>query len=811
MKKIFTILLLNSLIALANFAVGQNYSVTGKVAENETGEALGKVKVYVQGKNVSAVTNEDGTFELKNLSSGTYKISAFLLGYATQTVSIQIKSSDKKVNFTLPLLESTLDELEVTGEQELNSITRLNAVEKTAIYASKKNEVILPNNLAANLATNNSRQIYASVPGLNIWESDGAGLQLGIGARGLDPNRTSNFNVRQNGYDISADALGYPESYYTPPTEALQKIELVRGAASLQYGTQFGGLLNFIIKKGPKDKAIEVTSRQTLGSFGFFNSFNSVGGTVKKLNYYTFYQHKQGDGWRPNSQFDLDMWYGGVNWNPVSKLKINLEYTYMKYLAKQPGGLTDAMFNEDPRQSIRDRNWFRVNWNLFSLSFYYDISDNLLLNVRNFGLIGGRDALGNLQRIDRVDDNTERNLFVDDFKNFGNETRLIYHYNTFNQPSALLTGIRFYKGDTQRMQGNGSAGSDADFHFLNPESLEDSDFDFPGYNFSAFVENVFNLSEKLSITPGLRFEYINTQADGYYQSSVLVKDPETGLGVDSTFNVYEDKERVRSFMFFGLGASYWLSDDLEIYGNFSRNFRAINFNDIRVNNPNLVVDEDIQDESGFNFDLGFRGKYQDWFNFDISAFYLKYNGRIGSILRVDETNYRSYRYRTNVGDSRHIGLEAFTDADILKLLHSDSQFKLKLFGNVSLINAEYVASKESAIKGNKVELVPDINLKTGLSFGWKKLKASLLYSYTDEQFSDASNATQTPSAVEGIIPAYYVMDFSASYSYKWFLLEAGCNNLTDNMYFTRRASGYPGPGIIPSDGRSFYATLGVKF
>jgi Fe(3+) dicitrate transport protein len=51
-------------------------------------------------------------------------------------------------------------------------------------------------------------------------------LQLSIGGRGLDPNRTSNFNTRQNGYDISADVLGYPESYYATPTEALEEIQL---------------------------------------------------------------------------------------------------------------------------------------------------------------------------------------------------------------------------------------------------------------------------------------------------------------------------------------------------------------------------------------------------------------------------------------------------------------------------------------------------------------------------------------------------------------------------------------------------------
>jgi Fe(3+) dicitrate transport protein len=45
---------------------------------------------------------------------------------------------------------------------------------------------------------------------------------------------------------------------------------------------------------------------------------------------------------------------------------------------------------------------------------------------------------------------------------------------------------------------------------------------------------------------------------------------------------------------------------------------------------------------------------------------------------------------------------------------------------------------------------------------------------------------------------------------KW-KLEAGVTNFTNNSYFTRRATGYPGPGIIPSDARSFYTTLEFFF
>ena len=80
-----------------------------------------------------------------------------------------------------------------------------------------------------------------------------------------------------------------------------------------------------------------------------------------------------------------------------------------------------------------------------------------------------------------------------------------------------------------------------------------------------------------------------------------------------------------------------------------------------------------------------------------------------------------------------------------------------------------------------------------------------------DQFSEATNTVEGGvSAVVGLIPAYDIMDLSLSYQYKRFRLEASVNNLADKMYFTRRATGYPGPGILPSDGRGFFVTLQAK-
>jgi len=698
----------------------------------------------------------------------------------------------------------TLTEVQVVSPRTLTVSGKLRDIEGTSVYAGKKTELIQMSNINANLATNNTRQIYARIPGLNIWEYDRGGLQLGIGGRGLSPNRSSNFNVRQNGYDISADALGYPESYYTPSAEALDRIEIVRGAAGLQYGPQFGGLVNFVMKEGPEDKRFAFTSRQTGGSFGLFNTFNSIGGTVtnNRLNYYTFYQYKRGDNWRPNSHYTQHNAYAHLAYDASTRLKVTGEYTLMSYLAQQPGGLTDDQFYLDPSVSVRSRNWFSVDWNLIALKFDYLFSDNTRLNWRNYTLQGSRKALGILSYINRPDNGGNRDLQADKYNNFGSELRFIHRYKLRgNNRNTFLAGVRVYRGLTYRKQGDGNNGADAEFTFngTEPDKLS---FKFPGSNVALFAENIFQINKKWTITPGVRFEHINTKADGYYYKLNIFIPSE---------KIAEYRSNPRSFTLLGLGTAWKFDNGTELYANVSENYRSINFNDLRVVNANAKVDPELHDETGFNADAGFRGNYKGWLYLDASVFYLRYNDRIGSIFTRD-TSFMTYRLRTNVADSRNYGLEVLLEGDVLHAINGPaSKYKLNLYTSLSLIDAKYMGSKNSAFAGKKVENVPPVLFRTGFSFGNKKFNVTYQYAYQAKQYSDATNAETTPTAVDGAIPSLSVMDVSVSYNWKKFTLYSGVNNLTNKKYFTRRADGYPGPGILPSDIRNWYVTLQFAF
>ncbi|APG58921.1 TonB-dependent receptor [Christiangramia salexigens] len=814
--KVFSLLFIIGFLGHA-----QQYDLSGKVLSAESGEPVSQAELWNKTTGKLSLADAKGEFTIKGLNPGTYKIAVFSYEYEILEKEIQI-TGDTEITFRLQPLAESLSEVVLTARREqLFALRKLRKVEGTSIYAGKKSEVVLMDKVMGNMAANNARQIYNQVVGLNIYDNGDAGIQLNIGGRGLDPNRTQNFNTRQNGYDISADVLGYPESYYTPPPEALREIQVVRGAASLQYGTQFGGLINFKFKE-PSEEKIEFSSRQSVGSNDMFTSFNSLSGTVGDISYYTYYNYKGGKGFRANSEYDSHNAFGHLGWQVSDKTKLSFEYTYLDYLAQQPGGLTDAQFYENPDFSNRERNWFDVNWNLFAVKLEHQFSEKTDFSLNVFGLDASRKAVGFREnRVSQADDpSAPRELLVDEFSNWGAEARFLTRYNFLGEESVILLGSKYYETDNSQQQGPGSAASGPDFRLASdefPNYPRQSQFRFPNQNLALFGENIFNITNNFSITPGFRFEYINTAAEGTYKFIIL------DLAGNPLQNetIADNRDFERSFILLGLGSSYSLNSTNELYANFSQNYRSVTFNDIRVVNPVFQVDSNINDEEGFTSDLGIRGRIKNVFSYDASVFALKYNDRIGEILRPEvrenadgesvETG-RIVRFRGNIGDAFIYGLETFGEWNIKNtFFESSMDHRLSLFVNAAFTKSEYIKSEATNVEGNEVEFIPSVNLKTGLNFGYKDLMAGLQYTYLSKQYTDATNAPQdindNQRGIEGSIPAYGIMDLSASYSLGRFKLEAGINNVLDNSYFTRRATGYPGPGIIPAQPLTWYTTL----
>lgn len=779
--------------------VSHAQTVSGKLAD-ESGEPL--FGIFVTCGGTTAQTDVFGAFQLP-CSAGELRI--FGTGIDTVTVPVAAFSEDG-IPVKLQRTATNLDDVVIRDRLLFFDIGYLPPVRGVQI-ATGTSAIIQTETHGGAKSTGNPRELFAKIPGLNIWENDGAGIQMGVGGRGLSPNRAANFNMRQNGYDISADALGYPESYYTPPLEALSSIEIIRGSASLQYGTQFGGLMNFVIKDPDRYSPFVFTTRNTIGNYGYLGTFNRISGTRNRLEYQAYHQYKTGKGYRVNSRFEQHQAFAQLGWYINEKHHVRLEYTHMSYTAQQPGGLTDQLFEEDPRQSIRDRNWFNVSWNILAFHYDWEISSSTRFNVRTFGMLSERQSLGFLGTINKTDPGTYRDLIHGDFRNAGTEARFLHRYHVpvtrTKIIGALLAGARYYRGKTRSIQGRAPEGSGADFELLHPNDVENSDYDFPSENIAAFVENILFIGRKWTFNTGIRMEYIRSAANGFYKQYNIHPLNQDTLGV---YTIYSNKALSRTVPLAGIGGSFKTGKTSSVYFNSCMNYRAVNFNDIRISNPNVLVDTLMQDEYGNTTELGWRGFIIPYLYTDIALFRLFYGDKIG--LAPEGVK----KIRTNIGDAMNRGIELFAEFDYIRAFNDSARISSSVFVNFSYIDATYIRSRETNYIGKKVEYVSPVLLRAGLKVRGERWMAQAQISYNSPQYSDASNAKEpSGDALIGEVPSYTVIDCSARYALrKYVQLECGVNNLLNTAYYTRRATAYPGPGILPSDGIYVYTTLQIK-
>jgi Fe(3+) dicitrate transport protein len=400
-----------------------------------------------------------------------------------------------------------------------------------------------------------------------------------------------------------------------------------------------------------------------------------------------------------------------------------------------------------------------------------------------------------------------RRVDIDQYRNFGAELRYITDYTIGKTKNSFSTGLRYFRGNTFRLQnGTGDTGKEFNLNTLNPYP---TDLDFLTINSALFAENIFRIGKDLAIIPGIRIENIRNTADGRVN---LTGNDEVKIA---------NQNRTRQFLLAGIGAEYHIGQT-EIYANYSQAYRPVLFSDLSGNPTTDVIDQNLNDAKGYNIDLGYRGRIKDYLFFDVSGFILQYNNRIGLIAQQN-LDGSFYNLRTNVGNSSSKGVEALIEFNPIKAWMPTSKIgNITLFASVAVIDARYADFKmitrqgsnlvETNLKNNRVENAPRNIYRTGLTYSKKKLTVTTQYSFVSEAFSDANNSiTPTANGVNGLIPSYQVIDISGTYNFNTqFFVKGGINNLMNEKYFTRRSSGYPGPGLLAAEPRNFFVTVGVK-
>lgn len=662
-----------------------------------------------------------------------------------------------------------LDATIVTGESEAAAIDQrgwLPPVQGAAIFAGKKTAVIDLDGQARNVG-NNYRTALSQVPGLLLAEESTP--LVSIGYRGLNPHRAQFTQMLKDGIPIHADQFGYPEAYYTPPLDTVDRIEFMHGGAALQHGPQPGGALNYITHRPRTDKDFSLRTQHVGGSHDLYSTFSSADGTVGKLGYYLYYNHRESDGFRSeNSDYSLD--------NGAIKMLHTLEnggliiFNADRYEEKhgEPGGLSVADFNAGSLEATRLYDELALDRDSVSLTYEIEVTpdsfftatawwtDYTRYSERQDGGGFGTLATGSTNKIE--DQN---------FKTLGLDSRYRINWGGDGR-HAFSTGVQVYDMNSPRVDLKGATPTAAT-GTLSRES-ERQVFYMP-----VFTENRFSFGD-FSITPGLRYENFRQDV------TTRFVDP---AGISRERKVHD------TVALGGLGMEYATDDASAIYSNVSQSYRPVIFTESVPTSGGLVASGDLEEGKAIEYELGYRSRAAEWLTFDASAFLLSFRNQVGVNGSTVE----------NVGDAIHKGLDAGLSADLLRLVTgSEREDAIEWYLNATLLDAEFVDGPND---GKTPQYAADHMVRTGFNYRRDdKLKLSFGGTFLSDHYANDSNDD------EYTVPAYMVWDLTAEWKvHENIRLLAGINNLFDESYFARvRAD-----GIDPADGRNFYAGASFEF
>lgn len=650
----------------------------------------------------------------------------------------------------------------------------------------------------------NGQQIFAKVPGAMVYDMDGAGNQINISVRGLDQHRSWELNVRQDGILTNSDMYGYPASHYSMPMEAVARIEMVSGTSALSYGAQFGGLLNYITKEGDSTRRFGGENITTVGSFGLLSNYTSIGGKIGKSKYFGYYFRRSSDGYRQTAQSKSEAAFFKWQYPLSNTLNISVSLGRSMYQYRLPGALTDSMFAANPRQSTRSRNWFSPDIYVPAVNLSWSPTSKTLVTFTSSAVIGTRSSVQIIDFANVADaidplsnDYKNRQVDIDNFNSYTQELRMRHTYFLKKIKGTLTAGIQLMTNDLHRQQlGKGTTGSDYD---LSITGNWGRDLHFKTNNVAVFVENLFEITPKWSITMGGRYEKGQSDMTG----TINYLTPE-----NIPLSIKHD------FPLLGASVQYNLDKQNRLFGGFSQSYRPVIFADIIPPSAINKTDPNLKNAYGYNAEIGLQGKSHSGWHYSLTLFQILYMNRLGSVI-MDDGIGKSLIYKTNTGNSLTRGVELYTEYQYPLSNHAI----ISAFTSTSYFDAFYkkgnviLGNNNTDVTSHKLEAVPTWISRNGLKLAFQRLTFSTQLTYISGSFSDALN-TVTPSSngAKGYVPAYTLLDAALSYRLnRQIRLNFGINNVFDTQYFTKRPTGYPGVGVWSSDGRNIFATLKMAF
>jgi Fe(3+) dicitrate transport protein len=736
-----------------------------------------------------ARTDAAGHFGLE-APAGEYELSASAEGFSVAQRRVRLPLEAAEVTFTLRPGVFT-EAITVVGTRVAGGAETLERVPgsvETIDRAALEGSSVLNVNEGLRKAT-----------GLNVRDEEGFALRPNIGIRGLNPTRSSKVLLLEDGVFVTYAPYGDNASYYHPPVERFESIEVVKGSGQIAYGpVTVGGVVNYLTPAPPLHPAANL--RLAGGNRGYLNANASGGGTWGRMAVLGGYMRKQGDGARDHIHSEVDDAHLKAVFTLDERQTLTLKGTYYGEDSQVAySGLRLSEWEADPRQNPFINDAFS-SWRVgSSLKHTVLLGSQSLLTTHVYGSRFSRDwwrqSSNSGQRPNDSADprcGSMANLLTTcgnegrlrDYSHFGIEPRLRFGLTLFGARSEAEVGVRAHFEDQERIQRNGDAPT-----ARTGTVVEDNNRHNRAY--SAFVQDRLLLG-RFTLSAGVRLEAVS------YERTNRLGNGGTGASGATDLTQWVP----------GVGLTYAPSERLNVFTGVHRGFAPPRTEDI-IGQAGGVVD--LAAEKSWNYELGLRSLPVQGVRLEATLFRSDYENQIVPASLAGGVGATL----TNGGATLHQGLELSARVDTATLLGSDHNVFLRA-GLTALPTARFEGVRLSSVggfttlsvSGNRLPYSPETLLTAAVGYAHAKgLRAQLEAVYVGEQFGDDLNSVASSAdGQRGLLPAFTIWNATLSYDLRKVTLFATAKNLFDELYLADRSR-----GMIPGPPRLVQAGIATRF
>jgi Fe(3+) dicitrate transport protein len=645
------------------------------------------------------------------------------------------------------------------------------------------------------LAPVSGNDIMRRVPGLNVVDEEGAGLRINIGVRGLDPDRSRNLLVLEDGVPVALNPYGEPELYFTPVIDKVRSIEVLKGSGQVLFGPQtIGGVVNLITADPPAEERTELRIKG--GQGGFFSTYASYGNTIGNMGFNVSYLRKQADNIGP-TWFRINDLSAKLRFQLSDKSSVGLKlgvydelsnstYVGITQSMYDAGGFDYARIAPDDRLPVRRYNLsvthsyqFNPRVQLQTTAFAYtttrnwqrqDFSSNSTA-ANQTGVIWGDGSVSG-GALYMLNSNGHRNR---QFEVMGVEPRLTVKGKIGNKENKINAGVRYLyeKANEQFVIGKKADATAGD--------LRDNEIR-SGHALSGYIQDELAISSRFSLNAGVRLESFQ-----YNRRILRGRFSVNGATVVADTNVLA-KGNVLAVIPGG-GFNFVLNESLNLFGGVHRGFAPPRTKDA-ITSSGFAIDLDA--ESSWNYELGLRFNHQNWINGELTFFAMNFDNQIIPISQSSGSSNATGL--VNGGKTTHIGLEGSVQVDLGNAF--SWKHSLTIGSNFTYVNSKYAADRfitsgadKINVRDNKLPYAPSFIWNGNIGFEAKKGFGVRLYAnYVSEQFADELNTVMASANGRiGKIDSRMIFDGTAYYQVnKKLSFNISAKNLGDKRYIASR-------------------------